>query len=179
MKMAVAVTRIKKSQTSVPASLIEADALLLKLGQTQNAINEIKKELKKKIIELKAEAKKKLAPLKLERNNQTNALFAFANSRKAELTREVRTIVLGCGSFGWRRTPPRVATTRSDQETVAWLKENGNEAFVRVVEKVDRRALRAVRPVLPGINYVQNDEFFVVPNQKYEKVEIFTQAVDR
>lgn len=177
--MAKAVTRIKKSQTSVPASLFEADVLVQKIGQTQDAINEIKKELKREIAELKAEAAKKLAPLALERSNQINALFAFANPQKDELTEEARSIELASGVFGWRWTTPRVETQQDDKETVARLKANGNDAFVRVVEKVNRRAILAQQLEIPGISCIQSDEFFVVPKQKAKKAKTFTQVVDR
>jgi len=61
--MAKEVTRIKKTKTFVPRSLAQADALLGKLGQTQDTINSIEKELAEKIAGLKAEAAKKLEPL--------------------------------------------------------------------------------------------------------------------
>ena len=177
--MAQAVTRIKKTQTSVPKTLGQADAMLAKLGQTQDAINDIEKDLAAKIAELKTEAVKKLQPLEIQRNSQINALFAFANPRKAELTREARSVELGSGVFGWRWTTPRVETSQSEEETVAWLKETGNDAYIRVVEEVDRQALLADRPVIAGISYMQDDEFFVVPRQKCKKAKTFTHAVDR
>lgn len=177
--MEKAVTRIKKTRTSVPSNLRQANVLLGELGQTQDAMSEIEKGLAAKIAELKAKAARKLEPLALKRSNQINALFTFANPRKNELTREVRSVMLDCGVFGWRWTTPRVETDHSDAETIAWLKETGNGAFVRVIEEVDRQALLAERPVILGIRYVQDDEFFVVPRQKCKKAKTFTHAVDR
>jgi phage host-nuclease inhibitor protein Gam len=177
--MEKAVNRIKKSQTSVPATLSQADAMMAKLGQTQDAINEIEKELAKKIAELKAKAAKKLAPLMLERSNEINSLFTFASPRKVELTEEKRSVTLGNGVFGWRWTTPRVEMSGSDEEMIAMLKKTENTAFVRIIEEVDRQALLAERPIIPGITYEQNDEFFVVPKQKSKKAKTFTQAVDR
>lgn len=173
------VTRIKKSETLVPNSMRQADALLSKLGQTQDAINEIEKELANKIAELKASTTKKLEPLTVGRSNQINALFAFANPLKAVLSRETKSIVLGSGAFGWRWTPPRVEMIESDEETIALLKNTGNDAFVRIIEEVDRQALLAERPLIEGISYVQNEEFFVVPRQKYRKAKTFTKVIDR
>lgn len=177
--MSKTVTRIKKTQTSVPSSLNQADALLAKIGRTQNAINEIEENLQAKINALKAEAEKKLRPLNLERTSDIDALFAFANSRKARLTREARSVVLENGVFGWRWTTPRVETSGSDRETIAWLKETGNEKFVRIVEEVDRQALLAEKPVILGISYVQDDEFFVTPKQNAKKPKALTKAIDR
>lgn len=173
------VTRIKKSNTYVPKSLDQANVLLNKLGKTQNTINELEKELSVKIAELKAETLKKLQPLTLERNGQINSLFAFANPRKATLTRVARSIVLASGTFGWRMTTPRVEMNQSDEETIALLKRIGKGEFVRIIEEVDRQALLAERPVISGISYAQDDEFFVVPRQRCKKPKTLTQAIDR
>jgi len=173
------VTRIKKSDTVVPRSIAGADLLLRSIGTTQDEINSIEKELKEKIDALKAEAAKKLQPLNLERDTKINALFAFADPRKAELTRDLRSVTLSSGVFGWRLTTPRVETAQSDEETVSLLKSTGNDEFVRVIEEVDRQALLAKRPIVPGITYEQHDEFFVVPAQKAKKPKTFTHAIDR
>lgn len=177
--MAKVVTRIKKTRTSVPRTLSQADALLAKIGQTQDAINEIEKDLQAKVAELKAEVGKKLQPLQVQRISDINALFAFASPRKAELTRVARSVILGNGSFGWRWTTARVEVAGSDAETIAWLKATGNEDYVRVIEEIDRQSLLADRPVIAGISFVQDDEFFVVPKQKAKKAKTFTQVVDR
>jgi len=177
--MEKAVNRIKKTHTVVPSSIDQAEALLFQIGQTQDEINEVEKDLAKKIADLKAEAAKKLAPLTLERDNQVNALFAFANPQKAELTRETRSVVLASGVFGWRWTTPRVELEKSDVETIAMLKETGNNAFVRVIEEVDRQKLLSERPIIPGIRFLQDDEFFITPKQKQKKPKTLTQAVDR
>lgn len=177
--MARTVTRIKKTQTSVPRTLCQADALLASLGQTQDAINEIEKGLQAKIAELRAKAEKKLAPLTIKRSNQINALFTFASPRKADLTREARSVKLGSGVFGWRWTTPRVVVSGSDEEMIAQLKRTGNDAYVRVIEEIDRQSLLTDRPIVPGITFEQDDEFFVVPKQSAKKAKTFTQAVDR
>ncbi|EKE11137.1 MAG: hypothetical protein ACD_15C00137G0034 [uncultured bacterium] len=173
------VTRIKKSKTDVPRSLSEANILLGKLGNTQDAINDIEKELERKIAELKEEAKIKLQPLTTVRDVQVNALFTFANPRKAELTQKLRTVRLSSGTFGWRMTPPRVDTKKSDEEVIKFLKSSGYKEFVRIVEEIDRKKLLAKRPSIPDITFVQDDEFFIVPNQKIRKKKTLTHAIDR
>ena len=173
------ITRIKKSQTNVPRTIAQANVLLGKLGNTQDEINVIEKDLRDKIAALNAEAEKKLQPLTVQRDVQINAMFTFADPRKVVLTKEARTITLSSGVFGWRMTTPRVETDRSDEETIALLKRTKNAEFVRIIEEVDRQALLAKRPVIAGITYVQDDEFFVVPNQKCKKKKTFTHAIDR
>ena len=173
------VTRIKKTDTIVPRSLEGAELLMKSLGNTQDEINVIEKDLKEKIEALKAEALKKLQPLTVKRDAKINALFTFADPRKAELTRELRSVTLASGVFGWRLTTPRVETAQGDEETIVLLKSTGNVEFVRVIEEVDRQALLAKKPIVPGIAYVQDDEFFVVPKQKCKKKKTFTHAIDR
>lgn len=173
------VTRIKKTDAEVPATMIAAGVLLGKLGKTQDSINEIEKELKARMALLKAEAEKRLRPLVTVRDRQVNALFAFANPRKVELTMEKRTIVLSTGSFGWRLTTPRVETEKSDEEIIALLKKLERFEYVRTKEEVDREALLAGRPIIDGISYEQHDEFFVVPKQACKKPKTFTHAIDR
>ncbi|NTV55441.1 MAG: hypothetical protein HGA16_02995, partial [Candidatus Moranbacteria bacterium] len=49
----------------------------------------------------------------------------------------------------------------------------------RTKEEVDRQKLLADQPPILGVAYVQNDEFFVVPNQAAKKPKTFTKAIDR
>jgi phage host-nuclease inhibitor protein Gam len=173
------ITRIKKSKTVVPRTITEADAVLGQLGNTQDQINLIEKELKEKVAELKAAAAKQLQPLVVDRDAKINSLFAFANPRKAKLTVKARSVTLSSGVFGWRLTPPRVETDLTDEETIALLKETDNEAYIRIIEEVDRQALLAERPVIDGIDYAQDDEFFVIPKLEGKKKKTFTHAIDK
>ncbi|NTV55451.1 MAG: hypothetical protein HGA16_03045 [Candidatus Moranbacteria bacterium] len=173
------VTRVKKTYTAVPETIESANLLLGKLGATQDAINEIERELKERIAELKVEALKNLRPLTTLRDRQVNALFTFANPRKAELTVDAKTIQLGMGKFGWRMTPRRVDTGLSDEELIAFFKRSNLVEYVRTKEEVDRQKLLADQPPILGVAYVQNDEFFVVPNQAAKKPKTFTKAIDR
>jgi len=177
--MSKEIARLKKSKTRVPGTLRQVDVLLTDLGQTQDAISEIERELKNKIKKIKAETLKRLQPLTISRDAQLNALFTFANPRKAELTQKLRTIVLKSGTFGWRLTTPRVESELSDEEIIALFKRTGNEDFIRIIEEVDREGLLKEQPFITGIKYAQSDEFFVVPKQKRKKPKTFTLAIDR
>lgn len=178
-KMVKEITRIKKSKTNVPRTLAQANVLLGELGNTQDEINVIEKDLKDKIAALRAEAEKKLQLLTVQRDAQINAMFTFADPRKAALTKEARSITLSSGVFGWRMTTPRVESEQSDEEIISLLKRTKKSEYIRIIEEVDRQALLAKRPVIAGITYAQDDEFFVVPNQKCKKKKTFTHAIDR
>lgn len=177
--MADTIARIKKTDTVVPNSIGEANVLLGKLGKTQDAINKIEATLKEKIAKLKEDALKKLEPLMIDRDKKVNALFTFAHPRKEELTKEVKSIVLATGTFGWRLTPPSVQSYMNDEEIIQLLKNTGNSKFVRIIEEVNRHLLLEEKPVIAGINYSQSDEFFVVPKQVRKKPKILTHAIDR
>ncbi len=173
------IARIKKTNTVIPTDLNEANALLCDLGSLQDEINAAEKELKEKIAALKMEAAKKLESTFTKRDNLTNALFAFAQPRQTDLTKDARSIALRCGTFGWRLTPPRVELASSEEEIIAVLKGNDKADFVRVKETLDRALLLEKKPCVEGISYVQNDEFFVVPVQKFEKPKTLMHAIDR
>ena len=81
--------------------------------------------------------------------------------------------------FGWRLTPPRVETDLTDEEAITLLKETDNEAYIRIIEEIDRQALLAERPVIEGIDYVQDDEFFVIPKLEGKKKKTFTHSIDK
>ena len=177
--MAKTITRIKKTNTIVPDSIAQADELLGKLSSLQDSINEIEARLRREVAELKAKAKKDLEVLEGKRGVAINALFTFAHPRKAELTKKQRTVNLPCGVFGWRMTPPRVELECGIKDAIAVLKQTGNREFIRIKEEIDREALLEKKPVIEGISYEQNDEFFVVPNQKIDKPKTITRTIDR
>lgn len=174
------VTRLKKTDTDTPNSLRKAEALLQKIGKTQDSINETTGELNRKIAELKAEAEAKLVSLTTLQDRQVNALFAYADPRKEELLEDKRSVKLSTGVFGWRMTTPRVETKLSDEQVIELLKKSDNEHLVRVREEVDRQGLLAERPLLLGVEYTQHDEFYVTPKPvKAKKKKTLTRAIDR
>lgn len=173
------ITRIKKSQTFVPRSLGQANTLLGELGKTQDAINTIETALAAEIRELKAKVAESLGALVVQRDSQLNSLFAYANQNKGILTQEKRTIRLTSGSFGWRWSTPRVEIDGTDEEAIELLKDTDNERFVRTIEEVNRQLLLEERPVIDGISYEQDEEFFAVPKQAAKKAKTLTHAIDR
>jgi phage host-nuclease inhibitor protein Gam len=177
--MTTTVTRIKKSDTKVPGTLAKANLLLGDLGRTQDEINEISRTLDADISRLKAEAAKKLAPLAKVRDRQVNALFAYADARKVELTAEKRSLTLPLGTFGWRKTTPSVESRLTDEEIIRVLRRNRLGEYIRVTEAVDRQKLLADRPNVLGLSYAQHDEFFVKPKQSCRKPKTLTHAIDR
>lgn len=162
------INRIKKTLTLIPASVSEATSYLISIGNSQREINRIKRETKAKVAKLNAEAKKEVEALTKDRNAFFTALFAFAQPRKVELTKNLRSIKTDAGTFGWRWTTPYVELKegKSDEQIIAHLKRNNLNKYVRVIEELDREAMLRDRPVVTGVAYMQRDEFFAKPTLK-------------
>ena len=73
----------------------------------------------------------------------------------------------------------RVELRYNIKDTIVALKKTNNREFVRTKEEVDREALLDKKPVIEGVSYVQNDEFFVVPKQEIYKPKIIARTIDR
>lgn len=180
------ITRIKKSLTHVPASIAEAASYLRLIGEKQRAINKAKRDTKKRVEELQLALKQEVEALTKERDNFFVALFAFASPRKTELTRETRSQKTAAGTFGWRWNTPYVELKegKNDQAIIATLKSKGLFKYIRVTEELDREALLVDRPVVPGVAYMQRDEFFAKPKlskdegRAEELVKEGTEAID-
>lgn len=178
------ISRIKKSFTYVPASLVEAASFLISIGNKQREINRVKREAKKKVEIITTETKKVVDALTKDRDVFFTSLFAFSSARKEELTRVTRSQKTAAGTFGWRWTTPYVdlAEGKSDQDVIASLKRKGLTAYIRVVEELDREAMLRDRPEVSGVSYSQRDEFFAKPKLAKEdgRAEelVTTEAVD-
>lgn len=175
------VNRIKKSNTTIPHTLTEADAVVGKIGTIQSQIDELTASVDLAINELKEELRKKLEPLKKDRTNLLTSIFAYAESHKEDLTEEKKSIELTHGTIGWRLTPPSVALKVSDAEMLDTLKERGLDCYIRIKEELDRQALIADRDMLPrlkGLSFVQKEEFFVKPNSSSEVEKTRTIVLD-
>lgn len=178
------ITRIKKSLAYVPASLLEATRFLVSIGQKQREINRLKREAKQKVEAINVATKKSVEELTKERDTFFVALFAFASSRKAELTKVTRSQKTDAGTFGWRFTPPYVdiAEGKSDQDIIAVMKKDGLNKYIRVIEEIDRDAMLRDRPEVKGVCYSNRDEFFAKPKLAKEdgRAEelVKTEAID-
>jgi phage host-nuclease inhibitor protein Gam len=175
------IKRLKKTLTVIPASILEAASFLRSIAEKQKEINAEKSAAKK----AKDEYAKKIAGLKKDRDAFFVALFAFAAPRKAELTKDKRSVQTDAGTFGWRWTTPTVelAEGKSDQDVIATLKRVGLTKYIRVIEELDREALRVDQPAITGVSYIQQDEFFAKPKMgkgqgRSEELVKITEATD-
>lgn len=161
----MSVNRVKKAFTNIPATLVEVTGFIIAIAEKQRAINEAKRNAKKKIELINLELNARVAVLKCDRDTFFNALFAFAQPRKAELTKDARSVSMEAGTFGWRWTPPSIVFkyNMSEESMIAYLEEHGYKDYVRVVKEVNREALLRDRPEIARIIYEQREEFFAKP----------------
>ena len=98
----------------------------------------------------------------------TNGLQIFAEANRAALTNgyKVKTVALTTGEITWRKNPPSVRLTDTEENVIGWCAENGLEEFIRRTPTLNREAIKAnpeeARHV-PGIRIGQSEAFVVVP----------------
>jgi phage host-nuclease inhibitor protein Gam len=178
------VNRIKKAFTNIPTKLAEAVGFITAIAEKQRAINVAKRTAKLQIDAINAELNEKVNALKTDRDTFFNALFAFAQPQKAELTNDARSIKLESGTFGWRWTTPAVVLkgNMTDEKAIQRLEKEGFSEYVRIVKQVNREALLRDRPDISFVEYEQCEEFFAKPKLlKGEGTaeELTTEAIDR
>ena len=69
------------------------------------------------------------------------AWSALQQAASAMIPKGKKSVDLGVGSLGWRKTPQRVVLPDDETDLLAWCREHCRQA-VRVVESVDRAAVR-------------------------------------
>ena len=165
------VTRLKKTFTAIPESIRTATTYLISIGETQKKINQAKQKANKEITTIKAVLEQELAPLITERNTFFTALYAFAQGNKAELTIKQRSVKTTHGSFGLRWTPPyvEVEDKEGNEAVIAYQRAHKLDRYLRVTYELNKEAMLAEQPEIPGVSYTTREEFFAKP--KLLKVE--------
>lgn len=159
------IVRLKKSLTAVPQSILSAAGYLASIGETQRKINALRRTAKEETDRIERELKASLAPLTKERDVFFTALYTFAQANVRELTAKMRSVRTLAGVFGWRWTPPYVELCEglTDEQVIEQLRKNGLERFIRVKYELNRELMLEERPNIPGVSYVQREEFFAKP----------------
>ena len=157
----------KKSRRiiTVPASLVEANTSLFRIGAIDRSVSAIESELSEAIARLREEAEARSAPLLSERDDLATGLKLFDETNRATLLENDRKSVrISAGVFGWRLTPTKVQFLRGGAKKVLEaIKELRLKKYLRIKESVDKEALLKDRPVITGVKYVQREEFFLEP----------------
>lgn len=159
---------------SVPKTLDEANAQIAKIGRLNRQYEQLEAERDQEIADLKKKYGNKLGRIARTLASETAGLEAFASeNRTAILPKDAKSVAFSAGVVGWRLTPPKVYSGRGgDKKLLAYLREHRMLRFINIVRKVNKERLLKDRPEIPGVKYLQREEFFVSPNNEREDHEV-------
>jgi phage host-nuclease inhibitor protein Gam len=158
--------RIKAPELPVPATLAEAEALLLRMGGRQREVAAIEGRMNERLAAVKAEFEQIAAPITEQIEADFQALQAWAEAHRATLLeRERKSAKLATGELGWRTSPPSVRISGL-AAVIAAFKQLGLDRFIRTKEEIDKQAIQkepeAVEHV-KGVSITQQEEFWIRP----------------
>lgn len=151
-----------KRLIAVPATSLEANASLCRVGALDRTIADIELTLDKRIAELRAQAVLRAEALVTEREDRIAGLKRFAETNRSVLLKDGRKFIeLPAGVLGWRITPPKVSLARGgEKRAFEMLRRLRLTRYIRTKESLDRELLLRDRPVIEGIKYTQREEFY-------------------
>lgn len=146
----------------------EVDLMIGKIGEAQRKIESIDAELTAEIANLQAKAKDKIEPLKVRVGEYLQAIMAWAQANKDNLTKDGRrTITVSQGAFGWRWSPPAVKVKRNCLESVVEaLRARRLKKLLRITTELDKEAILRTPDLvakIPNIEVRQDELFYVKP----------------
>jgi len=168
--------RLKRNTMQVPQNLGEATKFLGNIGEMKREIEEIKNGLNREVEELKNQATKKIEPLVANIQSLFEGLYAYAESRRSELTNngKIKTVSVVSGDFGWRITPPAVSI-KNVEKVLKELRAQGLSDFIRIKEEVNKEAILADPEIaleVPGVKITRQEEFFAKPSDVAEMASL-------
>lgn len=117
----------------------DADKALSELCGLEGKLEEIDTKAEREIAQIRERATAVGKPLR-ERVKELNlTLKAWAAFHKKDLFKERKSLERPFGTFGYRKSPAKIVTTK---ETIDLLKKLGHTECVRIKEEVDKEALR-------------------------------------
>lgn len=162
-----ATTVKKRPVIRVPQNIEELNEFVRLIGERQRRRDEINRELNERVEALKAEATEKIKPLADEETALFDGVYAFANSRRDELTDhdKKKTINLPAGDISWRLSP-KAAKIKNVKAVLAALKKLGLTRFIRSKEEIDKEQMlkeETVAQSVEGVKIKQEELFSVKP----------------
>jgi len=155
-----------KPNVSEIKSLEDADRLLKEMCSLETEIERIDAEGDKQIADIKAKTASKGKELRERVKELSASLKAYSDYNKVELFKDRKSIDRSFGSFGYRKNPPSITTSK---DTVELLETLGMSQYVRVRKEADKEALMSLDDeTLAKINAVRKskEEFFVQPKRE-------------
>jgi len=144
----------------------DADRILKERCGLESEIERIDSEGDKKIAEIKARTAAAGKELRERVKELSATLKAFSDYNKSTLFKEKKTVDRSFGSFGYRKTPASIVTSKT---TVELLGKLGLDQYVRVRKEADKEAmLNLDDETLAQVDAVRKskEEFFVQPKRE-------------
>lgn len=163
----------KQTLISVPTNLTELNLRIALVGSLTRDLEVARAAEETAIASIKAASAVTLAPLAERIARELSGIEKYASANRTSLLLEgMKSVSLSAGRIGWRMTPLRVSFMKKGAEkALAFLKANRMKKYLRVVTEINKEALLADQPVVEGVSYKQQDEFFVEPNAEPIRVE--------
>jgi phage host-nuclease inhibitor protein Gam len=162
-------TRAKRLSIPIPQSRDEANAMIRQIGDLDRQAKRIEVDMNELIAEVRERHEAAAQPLRQRQATLIDAVHAWAESNRADLTRDGKTksAKLPAGEIQWRTTPPSVAV-RGAESVLQRLRLALLGRFIRTKEEIDKEAILATptdHPVrqIEGITINQREEFIVLP----------------
>jgi phage host-nuclease inhibitor protein Gam len=169
----------KQNLVSIPANLTELNERIRLVGALEQQLSEISAAAETEISKIKQESTLVLAPIAERILREISGIKQYAEANRTSLlVGDAKSISFSAGRIGWKMTPLRVSFIKKGAEkALAFLKANKMKKYLRVVTEIDKEALLKDRPVVDGVGYKQQDEFFVEPNRDPSKIEVIGEVI--
>lgn len=163
-------SRVKAAAIDAPQSFQECGIYLAQLGETERDIAVSQAALAESQADLKLKFEAELRPLKDRRARLHNAIQAYCEANRAELTGggKRKSVKFAAGTISWRMTPLSVKLKGVD-EVIRRLQGLGLRGFLREKTEVNKEAIladansRALAAGIEGISIGQREEFVIEP----------------
>jgi phage host-nuclease inhibitor protein Gam len=175
--------RKKVLNVRIPYSTAEVSEFISRLRDAKRAIEKKTLTANARIAKIQAELVAETTPIQQELDDLAAGLQAYATAHRFELTDggKVQSTEFGTGRLGWRMTPPRVELRGLDK-VIDWLRREGLKAFLRIKWEVNKEAMLADperAETVPGVSIVQEEVFYVWPQEFDEEVVIAKSKLKR
>lgn len=162
-----AAARHKSPAQHVPQSIEQVEADLATIARLTADVKSHHDALARHVIELRDRTVALTTPVEAEIERLSNGIRAFAEARRAELTRDGRkkSVKLVNGTISWRKSRPRVVLTAKEDDVLVALRTMRLGHFIRTVEEVDKvEMLRSPADArrVPGVTIDEGEETIAV-----------------
>ena len=163
---------LRQTHYQAAQNLDDAADLIKALGEKRREILRIETEMNDEIAGIKQRYEDQAMPLKSEVAEIIFAVQAWAETHRAELTKDgkIKTVKLATGELNWRIRPPRVSL-RGKGKIITALKGLGLTRFIRVSEDIDKEAIlkeKEVAAQIQGVTISSAGEDFAISPYELE-----------